>query len=75
MAPREGRYRRRYEESLTCLDRATDLSPNYPFAHVAKGISLRALGRHREAVACLDEAIRLDSTNAYAYGTKGKSLC
>ena len=41
---------------------------------MAKGISLRALGRHREAVACLDEAIRLDSTNAYAYGTKGKSL-
>ena len=59
---------------MACLDRAIDLSPNYPFAHVAKGISLRALGRHREAVACLDEAIRLDSTNAYAYGTKGKSL-
>ena len=57
---------------MTCLDRATDLSPNHSFAHVTKGISLQALGRHREAVACLDEAIRLDPTNAYAYGTKGK---
>ena len=59
---------------MTCLDRATDLSPNYPFAHVAKGISLQALGRHREAMACPDEAIGLKPDYSFAHATKGRLL-
>ena len=63
----------RYEKSLTCLDRAIDPSPNYPFAHVAKGISLQALGRHRESMACLDEAIEL-KPDYFAHATKERLL-
>ena len=74
MRPRGNHCRRSedHREAIACLDVAVGLSPDYPFAHATKGISLQALGRHQEAVACFDETLRLDPKNAFAYGDQGK---
>ncbi len=47
------------ETILSVSDRALELDPASPEAHVAKGLALYVAGRHKEAAIPLDQAVRL----------------
>jgi tetratricopeptide (TPR) repeat protein len=64
----------RYEEALTCHDRAIALNPQLAEAWCNKGAALGGLGRHKEALTCHDRAIALNPQLAEAWSAKGDTL-
>jgi len=65
---------KRYEEAISCFDKAINLDPNYAYAWNNKGFSLNELKKYEEAITCFDKAINLDPNYAYAWNGKGNSL-
>ena len=64
----------RYEDAISCYDKALKLDPRYALAWSNKGGSLHNLGRNEEAIRCYDKALKLDPRNAVAWSNKGVSL-
>ncbi len=49
----------RYEDAITCYDRAIHIQPNNPKLWCSLASALMKLTRYREAIACFDRAIHL----------------
>ncbi len=60
----------RYEEAISCYERALELDPRYANAWNNKGFSLYALGRYEEAISCYERSLELDPRNAEAWFNK-----
>lgn len=46
----------KFEEALSCFDKALEINPNYAEAWNNKGLALGKLGRYQEALECYDKA-------------------
>jgi adenylate cyclase len=55
------------EEALVEFDAALEINPNFPAAHVSKGVSLIVSGRAREALSPIQLAIRISPRDDFAY--------
>jgi eukaryotic-like serine/threonine-protein kinase len=64
----------RYEEAITCYDKALELEPRLAWAWNNKGEALQRLGRSGEALPCHDKALELDPRLAEAWSAKGTAL-
>jgi len=64
----------RFEEAVTCYDKALELNPAYANAWNNKGFSLYNLGRYEESINCFDNALELNPEHANAWNNKGISL-
>ncbi len=64
----------KFEEALSCCDKALDINPRYSDAWFNKGIVVHALGNTEEAIGCYDKAIEFDPQYATAWNNKGKAL-
>jgi tetratricopeptide (TPR) repeat protein len=64
----------RFEEALSCFDRALEIDPRLDRALFNKGTTLGRLGRKEEAFACLDLAIELIPSYGQAWINKGNML-
>lgn len=64
----------RYEEALSCYDRALEMDPRLVEAWHGKGNSLANLGRYEEALSCFDRALEIFPTDARAWYNKGVLL-
>jgi tetratricopeptide (TPR) repeat protein len=62
------------EQALSCLDRATDINPEYPYTWLNKSVILYALGRYHEALVALERDIRLRPNNVSAWQNKANLL-
>ncbi len=63
----------RYQEAISCYDRALELDPKDADAWNNKAIALIGLGRYQEAIDCIDTALGLNDkiVNPYAWSSKG----
>jgi len=64
----------KYEEAITCLDRALAIDPQMAPAWGNKGCSLASLGRRDEALRCFDQALAINPLDAIVLFNKGLSL-
>jgi serine/threonine protein kinase len=64
----------RYEEAITCFDKALEINPKFAFAWISKGYSLNSLGRYEEAINCHDKVLEKSPEFAVAWNNKGISL-
>lgn len=51
----------RYEEALTCHNKAIQIYHNYADAWYERGLTLEKLGRDKEALRCYNKAIQIES--------------
>ena len=56
------------------FQRAIEISPNYPLAHLGYAHLLSTLGRHEDALAEIDRAIKLDPLSPFVGTIKGQIL-
>ncbi|MBU0580859.1 MAG: tetratricopeptide repeat protein [Candidatus Margulisbacteria bacterium] len=64
----------RYEEALSCYEKALKVDSRDKFIWNNKGLVLYNLKRYEESLACFDRAINLDSDYKYAWSNKGLTL-
>ena len=64
----------RYDEAITCYDKAIELKPDFDLAHRDKGLALANLGRYDDAIKCCDKAIELKPDFDFAHSSKGLAL-
>jgi Ser-tRNA(Ala) deacylase AlaX/Flp pilus assembly protein TadD len=64
----------KYEEALTCFDKAIELNPSNVDCWLNKGWVFGKLERHEEAIACYNKAIELDPTDDLPWYNKGNRL-
>ena len=62
---------KRYDEAISCYDRALEIDPKNSGVLNNKGNALIILGRHDEANKYLDRALDLDPRNVNAWYNKG----
>ena len=65
---------KRFDEALTCYERAIALRPDYAEAFSDRGLALQELKRFDEALACYDRAIALRPDYAEAFNNRGNAL-
>jgi len=56
----------RFEEAISCYEKALTINPRHAGAWFNKGLALRNLGLKLEAHRCFQKAITLDSTLSQA---------
>lgn len=64
----------KYEQAITCFDKAINIDPKNSGAWDNKGSALRLMSRHIEAMDCYNNAIKINPSNARAWINKGASL-
>jgi serine/threonine protein kinase len=64
----------KYEEGITCFDKALEINPEDAKAWINKGVSLHDLGKYEEAITCYDKALEINPEEAKAWTNKGASL-
>lgn len=64
----------RYEEAISCLDKALAIDPHYALAWRNKGCSLVEIGQREDAVICYDMALKIDPQFSAAWSDKGAAL-
>ncbi len=64
----------RYQEAISCYDRALEIDPKNHYAWCNKGNVLDDLGRYQEAISCYDRALEIDPKYANAWSRKGLTL-
>jgi Flp pilus assembly protein TadD len=57
----------RYEEALSAVDTAIEISPDNSLAYCTKGETLPMLGRSEEASSAVERALELASSPSFAY--------
>jgi tetratricopeptide (TPR) repeat protein len=60
-----------YSKANECLERATEIAPNFALAWNTKGYIHTLFGKYKEAVSCFDRAIEIDPTFALALRNQG----
>jgi tetratricopeptide (TPR) repeat protein len=68
------RDRASFEEAADMARRATELKPDYGFAHMALGLTLKRLGRADEALAAFRQAVRCNPEFAEMHFHLGEAL-
>jgi tetratricopeptide (TPR) repeat protein len=61
----------RYQEAISCYNKAIEIDPRHAMAWNNKGVSLDFLGRYQEAISCYDKALEIDPLHAMAWNNKG----
>jgi serine/threonine protein kinase len=64
----------RYEEALSCYERALDLNADFKEVWNNQGLALRELQRYPDALDSFDRALALDPSFAVAWNNKGHTL-
>jgi predicted negative regulator of RcsB-dependent stress response len=64
----------RYDEAITCYDRALKIDPNHADAWNNKGNALEDLNRYDEAITCYDRALKIDPNYTSTWNNKGNAL-
>lgn len=64
----------KYEQAITCFDKAINIDTKNDGAWDNKGNALRFMSRHMEAMDCYNNAIKINPSNASAWANKGAVL-
>ena len=64
----------RYNEAVSCFDKAIELDPKHYSAHMVKGESLQYLGNYNDAISCFKWCISLNPEDAFVHSGLGISL-
>ncbi len=65
---------KRYEEAVTCYDKALEADPKFSYAWQGKSDALHSLQRYEEALACLDQVLEINQNGLTAWYNKGYAL-
>ena len=66
--------KKRYEEAISCLDKALEINPRHYKAWFLKGMSLGDLGKIEEAIGCYDRALEINLWYPEAWMFKIRAL-
>ena len=61
----------KYEEAITCYDKAIKLDPHYVYAWYNKGLALYDQRKYKESLKCYDRALELDPVYTDAWNNRG----
>jgi len=64
----------RFDEAITCCNKALEIDPRNAKGWGNKGVSLHGLGRFDEAITCYNKVLEIDPRDAKGWGNKGISL-
>ncbi|MDO8727099.1 MAG: tetratricopeptide repeat protein [Candidatus Methanoperedens sp.] len=64
----------RYQEALTCHDKALEINPRFAESWNNKGNALRNLVKYQEALACYNKALEINPRYAGAWYNKGNVM-
>jgi tetratricopeptide (TPR) repeat protein len=64
----------RFDEAITCYNKALEIDPLETMAWTNKGISLKTLGRDDEAILCYNKVLEFNPRDRAAWTSKGVSL-
>jgi tetratricopeptide (TPR) repeat protein len=64
----------RYDEAISCYQKALDIDPTNSSAWSSMGVIVRQLGRPEEALACYDRALKINPNDWRIWLNKGTAL-
>ena len=64
----------RFDEAISCFEKAIRLNPNDDYAWNNKGFALFKLNHHEEAISCYDESLKINPKYVIAWENKIASL-
>ena len=67
-------YKKKYEKSIECFDKALEIDSKDADAWNNKGLAPDNLGKYNQAIECYDKALEIDPKNATAWNSKGLAL-
>lgn len=64
----------KYDEAISCIDRALEINPNLAETWMNKGITLGTIGKYDNAISCIDKALKINVKLPSAWHNKGLVL-